>query len=240
MRSGLTVVLWATLCVPAFADRIVLIYGDVLEGSVIAQTDQTITIRGSFGDRVMNKSDIREIVKGAPETAPSASPGTLPPEWASEPPKAAQPAAASPAAANIPAGAWPSAPSFQTPSTPSAPSASTVPLPPRDVPSAPVPEAQPAASSPDAPLELPETAGAPQAPPSNAYDLIRRNAEIQSQWKDLEISYIQRTFAGTQVFETRYIARIIPPNYLRAKLISPVPASQQFPQGGEVEYDMYR
>ncbi len=244
MRFGFTAVLWAALCFPASAERIVLIYGDVLEGSVVSQTDKTITIRGSFGDRVMNKSDIREIVKDAPETVSTASPGTLPPEWAAQPPQPAQPAGASAPTASIPAGAWPSAPpaapSFQAPSAPSTPSASSVPLPPREVPSAPVPQAQPVVPSADAPLELSDPAGAPQASPSNADALIRRNAEIQGQWKDLEISYIQRTFAGTQVFETRYIARIIPPNYLRAKLISSVPVSQQFPQGGEVEYDMYR
>src|SRR3990172_8105373 len=60
MRQTLVVLLSFTLSLPVFADRIVLIYGDVLEGRVVSQTDSTLTIQGPFGERIMNKSDIRE------------------------------------------------------------------------------------------------------------------------------------------------------------------------------------
>jgi hypothetical protein len=63
---------------------------------------------------------------------------------------------------------------------------------------------------------------------------------MQGQWQTLEISYLQRAFSQAGSFETRYIARIIPPDYMRAKLVTPIQPSNQFPQGGEVEYDMYR
>ena len=35
------------------ADRIVLIYGDILEGEVVGETDTTITFRGEFGERTL-------------------------------------------------------------------------------------------------------------------------------------------------------------------------------------------
>jgi hypothetical protein len=64
--------------------------------------------------------------------------------------------------------------------------------------------------------------------------------EIQSSWNDLEIAYLQRAYVGGQVIQTQFIGRVVPPDYLRSKLTTPIPASDQFPQGGEVEYDMYR
>jgi hypothetical protein len=227
MRLFVGILFSMILATASPADRIVLIYGDVLEGSVIAETDTTVTIRGPFGERLMQKSDIREVTKDAAQSAP----GT---------PEASSAVQAPPRP--LPAGAWPSEspgapPTTQRPSAPqpsafSAPQATGIPLPPRDLP--PAPQALSVAPPPPPPSW---TATGQQPTP---YDLLKTNADMQGSWKDLEISYIQRAFNNGQAFETRYIARIVPPNYLRAKLISPIAPSAQYPQGGQVEYDMYR
>ncbi len=224
MRSLVVAILGLGLSWPVSADRIVLIYGDVLEGKVVSQTDTTVTIQGPYGERVMNKSDIREVLSdaGGTTTSPAAAP-------------AAQPATAPGTSADIapqevpvagPEG-WPvddmpvAQPVPQSQLAPSAP-----PLPPRDGQN---PDSIPQSFTPPPAGQLP-----------TPYDLIRANAEMQAKWTDLEISYIQRAFAYGQSTETRCAARIIPPNYMRAKMVTPIPVSQQFPKGGEVEYDMYR
>jgi hypothetical protein len=153
-----------------YADRIVLVYGDVLEGRIVQETDTTITIQGPFGEQKFAKTDVQEIVR---DEAPGAA------------------------------------------TAPGAP---------------PLPPSQPA---PDA----------GQPPPSampEPYEILRRNIEIQSSWKDLEIAYLQRAYLNQQTIQTQFIGRVIPPSYFRSKLTTPIPASSQFPQGGEIEYDMYR
>lgn len=169
MWKHLWLVMGILLCQAAFADRIVLIYGDVLEGEIVSETDATITFRGAFGERTLMRSDIREV------QSDSAAPA----------PPAAQPAPA---------------------------------------------PAAPAAAPPPAPLAANPT----------PYEILKRNVEMQSQWNDLEIAYLQRSYIGGQTIQTQYIARIIPPDYLRANLTTPIPSTPQFPGGGEVEYDMYR
>jgi hypothetical protein len=81
MRPFLAVLVMMVSLPPALADRIVLIYGDVLEGKVIAETGTTVTIEGPFGQRIMNKSDIREVVAD-PNSGPVAPavPGQPAPE----------------------------------------------------------------------------------------------------------------------------------------------------------------
>ncbi|MCA9414863.1 MAG: hypothetical protein KC917_01275 [Candidatus Omnitrophica bacterium] len=161
------------------ADRIVLIYGDILEGEVVGETDTTITFRGEFGERTLMRSDIREIqTEGGESVSPAPAPAP---------------------AQNV---------------APSAPAP------------APTPQAQ--------------TATPPMQANPNPYDILKRNVEMQSQWKDLEIAYLQRSYINGQTIETQYIARIIPPDYLRANLTTPIPSTPQMPEGGKVEYDMYR
>ncbi|MCE7907018.1 MAG: hypothetical protein DYH02_01505 [Candidatus Omnitrophica bacterium COP1] len=210
MRPFLAVLVMMVSLPPALADRIVLIYGDVLEGKVIAETGTTVTIEGPFGQRIMNKSDIREVVAD-PNSGPVAP--AVPGQPAPELPPQEVPVAGG-------GGAWPA--EDGSAAAPSAPG-SFVPPPP----------SQPAVSS-FTPNALPSG----QMP--TAYDIIRANAEMQSRWRDLEIGYSQRAFANGQSTETRTIARIIPPNYMRAKMITVIAPNQQMPQGGEVEYDVYR
>ncbi len=232
MRSVVVAILGLCLSSPVFADRIVLVYGDVLEGKVVSQTDTTVTIQGPYGERVMNKSDIREVLPD-PATGTPTAPATAP---APSTPPMAPPAVTAPAVApefapqEVPAAGpdgWPvddmpvAQPQPQGVLTPTLPT-----LPPRDG----------AAQSPAPTAFVPPPAN--QAP--SPYDLIRANAEMQSKWTDLDIAYVQRAFAMGQSTETRCAARIIPPNYMRAKMVTAIPPSQQFPQGGEVEYDMYR
>jgi len=72
------------------------------------------------------------------------------------------------------------------------------------------------------------------------YRILKKNVEIQSEWKDLEVAYLQRAYVDGKTVQTQYVARILPPDYLRANLTSPIPASPDFPEGGVVEYDLYR
>jgi len=172
----------------SFADRVTLIYGDVLEGQVVRETDTTVTVRGPFGEQTLARSDIQEIQRdGSVATeAPGQDRAPAQPE---EPPAPELPAAA-------PLG------QFQPPVQPAIP---------------------PSVPSPPSP-----------------YELLKKNVEIQSRWKDLEIAYLQRAFIGGRRVETQFIGRSIPPHFFRSKLTTPIPASTEFPQGGEVEYDMYR
>lgn len=275
----------------AAADKVTLIYGDVLEGKVVSEDETTVRFQNEYGERVFQKADIREILRdsvapAAPVTAaPSDAPivqetGALPPEWSNAPaaPVAPPPAPAAPSApVDLPAGSWPSEPAAQpkppvasfpspivSPSS-SAPQAqaltpaTTLGLPPREPsPGAPAPApvfgaapstgySTPGVATQTPPAYAPPAPIAPPAPPAPAYaqastpyDILKLNVQIQSQWRDLEISYIQRAFVNNQAYETQYIGRILPPDYMRAKLITQVPPSQQTPQGGQVEYDMYR
>lgn len=210
MRAFVAALVMMVSLSPALADRIVLIYGDVLEGRVIAETGTTVTIEGPFGQRIMNKTDIREIVAdqpGAP-AAPLAQ-GQASPEM---PPQEV------PVAGD--GSAWPTE---EGSGVPTAESTGFTPPPP---------------SQPVMPVASQPTLPSGQIP--TAYDIIRANAVMQARWRDLEIGYTQRAFASGQSTETRTIARIIPPGYMRAKMITMIPPNQQMPQGGEVEYDVYR
>ncbi len=176
MQKSILWILFLTLfgSSTAYADRIVLIYGDILEGEVVSETDATITFRGDFGERTLMRSDIREIQTDASSQPPAAVPQTAP---------VTQPQVA---------------PVQQT-------------------------QPQPALTTNPTP-----------------YDILKQNVEMQSKWRDLEIAYLQRSYIGGQTIQTQYIARIIPPDYLRANLTTPIPSTPQVPEGGEVEYDMYR
>ena len=190
MRTTFILLTLALLAGTATADRVTLVYGDVLEGQIVQETDTTITIRGPFGEQKLMRSDIKEIqVTGAP-----AGSGGQP----SPPPAVEQPM-----------------------------------LPPQQ----PVPQSPPPMAPPQAP---PMVSPPVQDGPPSPYEILRKNVEVQSQWKDLEIAYLQRAYISGQTVQTQFIGRVIPPHFFRSKLTTPVPASPTFPQGGEVEYDMYR
>ena len=181
-------------------NRIKLVYGDVLEGTVIGETATTYTIRGPYGERILQKADVQEIIGETPGTGQSVTAQTVP------------------AIAGPPI------------------------LPPRSEGTAALPPA-PAASP---PVPLPDVwtqSGAGTGPDSTGptpYTLFKNNALLQAGWADLEIAYRQAAYATGQKIQTDYIARIIPPDYLRAKLVTPIPPSAQMPSGGKAEYDLYR
>ena len=169
MKKTLLVLLLTALGQCASADRIVLVYGDILEGKVVGETETTLTFRGEFGERTLLRSDIREIqAEGAPAQSPVAPPAPGPQGTASIP----------------------------SAETPAVPTVSSNPTP---------------------------------------YDILKKNVEMQATWNDLEIAYLQRSYIGGQTIQTEYIARIIPPDYLRANLTTPIPSTPPIPEAGEVE-----